>query len=67
MPARKLATVPQVVAQYPAFTIGSLRWLLFRRHENGLAHAVVKIGRKRLLIDIDSFELWLDAQREVGA
>jgi hypothetical protein len=59
--ARRFATVPQLAAQHPAFSVGALRWLLLRRQQNGLAAAVVKIGPRRLLIDVDRFERWLDS------
>ena len=60
-PRRALATVKQFCQHYPAFTPGSLRWLLFHRQENGLQRAVVRVGR-RILIDEDKFFTWLDEQ-----
>jgi hypothetical protein len=62
-PARELLSVPDVCARYPALRLGGLRWQLFRRRENGLDRAVVRVGR-RLLIDAAAFERWLDDQRE---
>jgi hypothetical protein len=59
-----LATVPQLVARYPAFSVTALRWLLFRRHSNGLASAVVKLGKRRVLIDVTAFDRWLEHHRE---
>ena len=38
--------------------IGGLRGLLFRRENNGLNKAVVKLGR-RILLKRDEFERWL--------
>jgi hypothetical protein len=62
MPAtRRLLTVKQFCAQHTAFTPGGIRWLLFHRDQNGLARAVVKVGR-RVLIDVDQFFLWIAAQ-----
>ena len=58
---RQLHTVRQFCQENPAFTPGSLRWLLFHRQTNGLERAVIKIGR-RILIDTDKFFEWLDAQ-----
>jgi hypothetical protein len=57
--ARRLMTVRQFCAAHPAFTEGSLRWLLFNRETNGLATALVTKGR-RLWIDVDAFFAWLD-------
>jgi hypothetical protein len=62
---RPLATVPQFSQKHPAFTIGSLRWLLFHRETNGLNKAVVKIGR-RVLIDEDRFFDWVNEQSGRG-
>ena len=56
-----LLTVKQFCHEYPAFTHGGVRWLLFHREENGLERAVVKVGR-RVLIDVDAFFRWLNEQ-----
>jgi len=62
-PPRRLVNVAQFCEQNPAFSHGSIRWLLFNRQENGLQSAVVRVGR-RVLIDVDRFFEWLDAQSE---
>ena len=56
-----LMTLKQFCQRYPAFPQGGMRWLLFHREQNGLKHAVVKVGRK-VLIDVDRFFLWLEQQ-----
>ena len=56
-----LLTVKQFSQQHPAFTEGSMRWLLFHRQQNGLQQAVMKVGR-RVLIDVDAFFGWLPQQ-----
>lgn len=56
---RNLMTVRQFCAAHPAFTEGSVRWLLFNRDTNGLSVALVKKGR-RLWIDVDAFFDWLE-------
>lgn len=53
-----LLTVDQLVQRHPAFTAGGIRWLLFRRDENGLDRAVIRVGR-RLLIDEAAFFDWI--------
>lgn len=58
---RQLRTVDQFCEEHFAFTRGGMRWLLFHRKHNGLDKAVVRIGRK-LLIDLDKFFEWVDAQ-----
>ena len=62
---RILSTVPQFCRRYPAFTPGSMRWLLFNRATNGLECAVLRVGRKKLLIDEVKFFEWLDKQQGV--
>lgn len=58
-PKHNLMTVRQFCEANPAFTEGSIRWLLFNRETNGLAVALVKKGR-RLWIDADAFFDWLE-------
>jgi hypothetical protein len=58
---RRLRTVRLFCEEHPAFTQGSLRWLLFNRVSNGLERSVVKIGR-RVLIDTDAFFAWINEQ-----
>lgn len=59
---RDLATVRQFCERYPAFTVGGLRWLLFNRYDNGLDAAVVRVGPRRVLIDVARFFEWVDQQ-----
>lgn len=59
----KLMTLKQAAEQYPAFTVPSLRWHLHQRNTSGLSKATVKVGR-RIYIDSEAFELWLEEQRE---
>lgn len=61
--ARRLVTVDQFCADNPAFSKGSMRWLLFQRDSNGLHRAIVKVGR-RVLIDVDKFFQWIDDQQD---
>jgi hypothetical protein len=56
-------TVGDAAKKYPAFTEGSLRWLLFNREQNGFNRCVVRIGR-RVLIDEAELVAWLRDQRE---
>jgi hypothetical protein len=59
----QLLTLKQTVERYPFFTLGGLQWQVFHRNTNGLAKAVIKM-RKRVLIDVDQFENWLESKRE---
>ena len=58
-----LRTVKQLCDEYPQlFSEGSLRWLIFRRENNGFSHCIVRIGR-RLYIDIRMLRQWLAEHR----
>jgi len=71
--ARTLSTVRQFSEKYPAFSQGSLRNLIHLSTErysskgkipaNGLAVALVRIGRK-LLIDESKFFEWIELQNK---
>ncbi len=69
--ARKLKTVSAFADGSP-FTEAQVRWWIFNEAHNGMAdHGVtVRIG-KRVYIDTDAFDAWIDAQqvnrREVAA
>ena len=58
----RVYTVKQFSERNPAFSEGSLRWLLFNARENKLETAVVRVGR-RVLIDEDRFFAWLEGQQ----
>lgn len=64
---RNLTTVSKLAANSP-FTEAQIRWWIFQADSNGLAahKAVVRIGR-RVYIDTDAFDRWVDAQQEVRA
>jgi hypothetical protein len=62
----QLRTVKQFASAYPAFSEGSLRWLIFKAgspqtvsddHSAALNDALVRIGR-RVLIDENKFFEW---------
>ena len=59
---RNLKTVPNFAADGP-FTEGQIRWFIFNAQSNGLAAAaaVVRVGR-RVYLDVDKFETWIDRQ-----
>ncbi len=68
----RLKTVRQFAEENPAFTEGSLRWLIFNSAPrvcsqgqvpgNGLDYALVRVGR-RVLIDESRFWQWINDQR----
>ena len=61
-PNRRFATVNQTSEIYPAFTVASLRYLIFHRKTNGFDKCIFRIGRK-VLIDVDLFEAWIDERK----
>ena len=65
-PADRYMTVAMLADAYPAFPAASIRWLLFKRHENGLEAAVIRVGR-RLLISENAWRRWLEGNREAKA
>ena len=63
---KRLATVKQIPELYPGvFTEASIRWLIFNEKQNGFFCCVRRLGKK-VLIDLDSFESWIDEQGEGG-
>lgn len=59
---KRLATVKQTSEIYPAFSVPSLRWLIFNGNQNGFQACIRKIGRK-VLIDLEQLESWIDSQK----
>ncbi len=55
---KRLRTVKQIAKELPAFNEKALRWLVFNGQESGFDRCVYRAGR-RLLIDLDAFEIWL--------
>ena len=70
-----LRTVKQFSKVHPAFSEGSLRWLIYNaqaRHTsqgiiegNGMERALVRVGR-RVLINESIFFEWINAQKKIG-
>lgn len=67
--ATQRVTIAQLAANpnYP-FTEPSLRWLVFNARNNGLAAAgaLTRVGR-RVYINLDAFDRWLDSQQQEAA
>jgi hypothetical protein len=62
VPVRRLATVAETVAEYRRVfpSQASLRWQIFANEAFNKA-CVRRLGR-RVLLDLDAFERWLDQQ-----
>jgi len=63
--ATQRVTIAQLAANpnYP-FSEPSIRWMVFNARANGLAAAgaITRVGR-RVYINLDAFERWLDQQQ----
>ncbi len=55
----RYVSVKQLANLYPAFSEGSIRWILFHREYNGASNFVIKIGKK-IVIDLEKFDYWLN-------
>lgn len=62
MISERLRTLRQLAERNPAFTEGALRWHVFNAKSNGLDQAIVRVGR-RVLIDEVEFSRWLESKR----
>lgn len=67
MAFNNLKTVQQFAADSP-FSESQVRWWIFQAEQNGLAKAgaIKRIGR-RVYIDPDAFDRWIDAQQGASA
>ena len=56
----RLSTVKNLPGKYPdaEITESSIRWLIFNAEHNGFHICIRRLGRK-ILIDLDQFESWL--------
>jgi len=59
-------TPKQFVAKHQFMPMGGLRHLLFHSKENGLEKAILKIGKKKILISEVKFFEWLHEQNQGG-
>jgi len=61
-----LKTVSQFCEAFPAFSVGSIRSILFYSMQNGLkaSGAEIRLGSK-ILIDCDKFFQWLETNPSI--
>ena len=64
---RRLSSVKNLPSKYPGadFTESSIRWLIYNSSENGFSKCIKRAGRK-VLIDLDAFEAFLDEESLKG-
>lgn len=66
-PQARLASVKNTAEIYKdAFTVAGLRWLIFNSSRTGFDQCLKRVGRK-ILIDLDAFEKWIDQQAQGNA
>jgi len=58
---KRYSTVKDMPKHYSSFTISSKRWLIFNEKTNGFAQCIKRLGKK-ILIDLDAFEEWVNKQ-----
>lgn len=63
MVSERLRTLRQLAERNPAFSESALRWHVFNARTNGLDTAIVRVGR-RVLIDEVEFDRWIQSKRE---
>jgi hypothetical protein len=56
-------TVAQLAKKYPAFSQGSIRWLIHNCENNGFKSTIRRIGTKIIIKDSE-FRKWLDSKFE---
>ena len=63
MAVRNLQTIRDFAANGP-FSESQLRWFAFQSQSNGMAAAgaLVRVGSRRIYIDVDGFNRWIDSQ-----
>ena len=59
--ADEYLTVAQLAQKYPAFSQGSIRWLIFNAESNGFKKVVRKLGRK-VILNLREFRKYLEEQ-----
>ena len=63
---RNLFTIKQVTEIYPALTVSGLRSAIFHNQNGFEDQCVIRFGRK-VMIDADAMDVWLEAFRGVRA
>lgn len=57
-------TVAQLAQRFPAFSEGSIRWLIFNEQTNGFNKVVRRIGRK-VVIRLSAWREFLEEQAQL--
>lgn len=60
----KYATVRDLSKLYPFLSEAAIRYLVFKRNENGLSSCMRRVGRK-MLFNVAEFDEWIDSKKDV--
>jgi hypothetical protein len=65
---RRLERVSKIPSLYP-FSEPQIRWWLHNAATNGMKElgVVVRVGGRRIYIDLDAFSAWIDSQNKAVA
>ncbi len=68
--SKEIFTLAQFCEEYPAFTLSSMRALIFNADKNGFNKVIKRFSptgkRGKILIDVELFFVWLDEQNTKG-
>ena len=56
---KKFVSLKQIPKLHPAFTMPSLRWIIFNEKYNGASIFIRRVGKK-IVIDLEAFENWVN-------
>ena len=55
---KKFVSLKQISEIHPAFSMPSLRWIIFNEKFNGASVFIKRVGKK-IVIDLKAFENWV--------
>ncbi len=58
---KKFVSLKQIPEIHPAFTLPSLRWIIFNVKHNGSSMFIKRVGKK-IVISLSDFEKWIEQQ-----
>ncbi len=59
-------SVEQFALEHPAFSQSSLRHLIFDADRNGFRSVLRRVGKRKILLDEQSFFAWIEQQNQQG-
>jgi len=62
----RLMSVTQFATEHPAFSQSALRHLIFDADINGFRSVIRRVGKRKILLDENSFFAWVEQQNLQG-